>query len=512
MSRSALERVVQRRVQAGAPAGQASVFDPSLNLGGDDENRYVKREELPMHGNNRTYNLNSLLAANIVNSEYFRSLVPMTTYQEIVDEVYTRCSHCAPWATGTSRIPSSLFCLLLKAFSLRFTKNQMNQLLVHEDSPYIRTLGFLYLRYSCPPKELWGWFVDYIDDPEEFKPTPDSPVMTMGQYVQKLITDMQYYGTMLPRIPVPIERSMKVQLLLHGEKKKRAIVNRAVQDRLVVGTKIRAIYADADNDPAWYDAVIQSVEADDMFYVSFPEYGNVELLGLGEVQLLESTDRSQSKSQSRGRDQERQRSESKGRDKRRDSRERDRDRDRDRRRDGHRDRDRDGRRRRSRSRDRDRDRDRRRGRSRSRSRGRDRDRDRRRKRSRSGSASGRRSKGGAGDPSVSVLDMDPNKLYQQVLENERRGVTAVGKDYASRPASFKGSMSLKLDRYTHRQKSRSRSPVREVIDRRTRPRSRSRDRNRRKRSPERKPEPVSAEQLAKQAQLRKKYGDASSKR
>lgn len=26
---------------------------------------------------------------------------------------------------------------------------------------------------------------------------------------------MQYYGTMLPRIPVPIERKMKVQLLLH---------------------------------------------------------------------------------------------------------------------------------------------------------------------------------------------------------------------------------------------------------------------------------------------------------
>jgi hypothetical protein len=35
-----------------------------------------------------------------------------------------------------------------------------------------------------------------------------------------------------------------------------------------------------------------------------------------------------------------------------------------------------------------------------------------------------------------------------------QAVAAVGKDYAQRPASYKGSLSLKIDRYTARKKSR----------------------------------------------------------
>lgn len=43
---------------------------------------------------------------------------------------------------------------------------------------------------------------------------------------------MQYYGTMLPRIPVLIERKMKVQLLLHevsvGSSRRRFAVFRMI--------------------------------------------------------------------------------------------------------------------------------------------------------------------------------------------------------------------------------------------------------------------------------------------
>jgi hypothetical protein len=35
-----------------------------------------------------------------------------------------------------------------------------------------------------------------------------------------------------------------------------------------------------------------------------------------------------------------------------------------------------------------------------------------------------------------------------------QAVAAVGKDYAQRPASYKGSLSLQMDRFTHRKKSR----------------------------------------------------------
>ena len=44
------------------------------------------------------------------------------------------------------------------------------------------------------------------------------------------------------------------------EMKKREKANFRIVNQLVPGTKIRAIYADEDNDPSWYDAVINSVE------------------------------------------------------------------------------------------------------------------------------------------------------------------------------------------------------------------------------------------------------------
>ena len=37
----------------------------------------------------------------------------------------------------------------------------------HEDSPYIRAIGFLYLRFVCEPKNLWSWVRDYAMDSEE---------------------------------------------------------------------------------------------------------------------------------------------------------------------------------------------------------------------------------------------------------------------------------------------------------------------------------------------------------
>lgn len=42
--------------------------------------------------------------------------------------------------------------------------------------------------------------------------------------------------------------------------KKREKANFRIVNLLKPGTKIRAIYADEENDPSWYDAVINSVE------------------------------------------------------------------------------------------------------------------------------------------------------------------------------------------------------------------------------------------------------------
>ena len=64
-----------------------------------------------------------------------------------------------------------------------------------------------------PTPQLWSWFEPYLDDPEVFNidGTPSTST-TMGAYVIRLLTDQDYFGDRLPRIPVPVQRSIDSQL------------------------------------------------------------------------------------------------------------------------------------------------------------------------------------------------------------------------------------------------------------------------------------------------------------
>ncbi|ETK88574.1 hypothetical protein F441_07333 [Phytophthora nicotianae CJ01A1] len=480
MSRSALTRhALQKSLR-----GQTAQDQPP-----EETQRRVKQDELPIYGNDTTYNLNTLLHQNILQSAYFHELYKFRTYHEVVDEIYYRVDHAEPWSPGTARIPSSCFCLLHKFFLMRLTRKQMQGLLRHTDSPYIRVVGFLYLRFTCDPEELWTWFEPFLEDPEEFNASANPSVKTtIGEWLISLLEENNYFGTILPRIPKKIEDGIKVKLLLLSRKKERAKENLAIIDQLKRGTKVRAMYADEENEPAMYDAVIDSVEEGNQFWVSFPAYGNSEKVSLGDIEFDKGKQR-RGRSPSRSRSAGRSRSRSRGRDRGRDrDRRRDRSRDRDSRRDSDRCRDR---------RDRSRSRTRRRSRSRSRSASRDRRR-RDRSRSLSRSRSQTRSKAGGGDITGDLL--------QQVRERERRKAEAVGRDYASRPASYKGSLSLKLDRWTTRKRSRSPAKREEVVV--VQPGMSKGDERPRSNSPS--PGKV-RESEGRLKKLREMYGDASSK-
>ncbi|KAK6932375.1 Pre-mRNA-splicing factor 38 [Dillenia turbinata] len=124
---------------------------------------------------------------NILSSDYFKELYKLKTYHEVIDEIYNQVDHVEPWMTGNCRGPSTAFCLLYKFFTMKLTVKQMHGLLKHKDSPYIRAIGFLYLRYAGDPKTLWGWFEPYVKDDEEFSPGSNGRMTTMGVYVRDLL-------------------------------------------------------------------------------------------------------------------------------------------------------------------------------------------------------------------------------------------------------------------------------------------------------------------------------------
>ncbi len=156
--------------------------------------------------------LDRVLCTNILSSDYFKELYSLKTYTDVVDEIYNQVDHVEPWMTGNCRGPSTAFCLLYKLFTMKFSAKQMKALLDHGDSPYIRAIGFLYLRYVGEPKTLWGWFEQYVKDDEEFAPGSNGRMTTMGVYVRDLLLNQYYFDTLFPRIPVPILRQITAHL------------------------------------------------------------------------------------------------------------------------------------------------------------------------------------------------------------------------------------------------------------------------------------------------------------
>ncbi|XP_017475482.1 PREDICTED: pre-mRNA-splicing factor 38B isoform X2 [Rhagoletis zephyria] len=114
---------------------------------------------------------------------------------------------------GAGGIVSTAYCLLYKLYTLRLTRKQVNGLLNHTDSPYIRALGFMYLRYTQPPADLYDWYEDYLQDDEEIDvKAGGGQTITIGQMVYQFLTKLDWFSTLFPRIPVPIQKQIEKKI------------------------------------------------------------------------------------------------------------------------------------------------------------------------------------------------------------------------------------------------------------------------------------------------------------
>lgn len=194
----------------------------------------------------------------------------------------------------------------------------MKLLLDHVDSPYIRGIGFLYLRYVCDPKTIWTWIEPYLYDGEPITVTATSSKTqnqsgrggknknndgTVGGFVRRLFSyERDYYGTMLPRLPIQVERDLQVKLLFAEkieERSKKHLSNYKTMSHFkTLGSRVMALYGDDENPITWYEGIVDRVIDRDeatsqelkvpKFVVTFPEYGNTETVTLGEMEMMGS--------------------------------------------------------------------------------------------------------------------------------------------------------------------------------------------------------------------------------
>lgn len=197
-----------------------------------------KNNVLPLWGNEKTMNLNNLILTNILSSPYFKvNLYKLKTYHEVVDEIYYNVQHLEPWEKGSRKtsgqtgmcggvrgvgaggIVSTAFCILYKLFTLKLTRKQLLGLMNHCDSPYIRALGFMYIRFTQPPADLVDWYEPYLDDEEELDvKAGGGQTLRIGDMLRHLLTKLEWFATLFPRIPVPIQKEIERRLALHPPK------------------------------------------------------------------------------------------------------------------------------------------------------------------------------------------------------------------------------------------------------------------------------------------------------
>ena len=223
-------------------------------------------------------------------------------WNAVIDEIYYQVKHVQPFMSPTDKTPSTAFCLLLRMMTIRMSEHQMDLTLKHADSPYIRAIGFLYLRYAGPPDQILRWIEPYLFDNEPIKVEGghNSPNTTIGEFVRSIFDARDYFGTPLPRYPIQIERDLRVRLLAAEKVAQRAAKHfkndRVMRHFRTLGAQVMALYGDDENPTTWYQAVVDRVVTVDeagfalthpRFVVTFTEYGNTETVNLGEMDMLD---------------------------------------------------------------------------------------------------------------------------------------------------------------------------------------------------------------------------------
>lgn len=82
-------------------------------------------------------------------------------------------------------------------------------------------MGFLYIRYTQPPTDFWKWFEPYLEDEEELE-VKAGVTMTIGELCRYMITKMDWYSTLFPRMPIPVQKELEKQLQEYDRNKKKS--------------------------------------------------------------------------------------------------------------------------------------------------------------------------------------------------------------------------------------------------------------------------------------------------
>jgi len=263
------------------------------------EDRDDRRGPLEL-ANPKTFGLSGLLQTHIVECAHYKSLLTLDTFDQVTDETFQFATAVEPYMANSGTVPSALFCCLYRFFTLGLDRSRLQKLMDSQESPFIRCAGFLYVRFGLPHDQLLGWLGDYILDDEEFKPSAETDQrLTIGEFVEALLSQDRYYNTVLPRLPMVTKRAVEERLAPLGQNRKRMQANKSIIDKF----RDRGCRVEANIDGEWMPGAV--VELDEerpnrpTVRVRLDD-GGEEYVLLGKV-ILSSRGGGRERSRSRGR-------------------------------------------------------------------------------------------------------------------------------------------------------------------------------------------------------------------
>jgi pre-mRNA-splicing factor 38B len=78
----------------------------------------------------------------------------------------------------------------------------------------VNSLSFIrYIRFTQPPHTLFDWYEEYLQDEEEIDvKAGGGQSITIGQMCRQFLIKLDWFSTLFPRIPVPIQKQIEQRL------------------------------------------------------------------------------------------------------------------------------------------------------------------------------------------------------------------------------------------------------------------------------------------------------------
>jgi len=246
---------------------------------------------------NSTYNLNTILAQNIYECSYFKNVITeLNDLDDILEEIVAEVWHLEP--TTKNRTPSRAFCLLFRLMVMKLNEEKLTKCLNH-DCPFVRGIGYLYIRFLVPPKKLWMWFRGEFHKQDEIQVSREGEKDTIFTFLLRLINETKYFGMPMPKIPIPVHRAYRRKVV---EMRVRTERNAKYRHVLEEGTKVEGMYHE---DTQYYPCSIVEELDNGNYKIYFDEYSEYQEVSIGQIKIPKSLKKRRRRSRSRDRDRDR---------------------------------------------------------------------------------------------------------------------------------------------------------------------------------------------------------------